>query len=59
MFQEAQAGYSLNQFDGLTQTGIYQNELELSVANHNKTITSLTFTQRLRQETQPLQPFWQ
>lgn len=35
----------LNQFDGLTQTGIYQNELELSAANHNKTITSLTFTQ--------------
>ncbi|WP_163410764.1 GEVED domain-containing protein [Flavobacterium ajazii] len=35
----------LNQFDGLSQTGIYQNELVLDVANHQKTITSLKFTQ--------------
>ncbi len=35
----------LNQFDGLTQTGIYQNELALDAANHNKLISSVTFTQ--------------
>ena len=35
----------LNQFDGLSQTGIYQNELALDAANQNKLISSITFTQ--------------
>ncbi|WP_281233215.1 GEVED domain-containing protein [Flavobacterium gelatinilyticum] len=35
----------LNQFDGLSQTGIYQNELVLEDANFKKSITSITFSQ--------------
>ncbi|MFB9076265.1 GEVED domain-containing protein [Flavobacterium procerum] len=35
----------LNQFDGLSQTGIYQNEFVLDIANQQKSISSITFTQ--------------
>jgi len=35
----------LNQFDGLSQTGIYQNELILADSNFEKLINSITFTQ--------------